>query len=63
MIPATMRANPETNKRLTDYMANVIYSPVPKVNLGAEYHHGKRETFDNREADVSRVNLSATYSF
>lgn len=57
------RANPETNKRLTDYVANVIYSPVPKINLGAEYHHGKRETFDNKEADISRINLSANYSF
>src|SRR5690606_34861216 len=42
------KANPETNNRLTDYVANVIYSPLPKVNLCAEYHHGKRETFDNR---------------
>lgn len=57
------KANPETNKRLTDYVANVIYSPVPKINLGAEYHHGKRETFDNKEADISRINLSANYSF
>ena len=57
------RANPEANKRLTDYVANLIYSPVPKINLGAEYHHGKRETFDNKEADISRINLSANYSF
>lgn len=57
------KANPETNKRLTDYVANVVYSPVPNINLGAEYHQGKRETFDNKKADVSRVNLSATYSF
>lgn len=57
------KANPETNKRLTDYVANVVYSPVPNINLGAEYHQGKRETFDNNKADVSRVNLSATYSF
>lgn len=57
------RANPEANKRLTDYAANLIYSPVPKINLGAEYHHGKRETFDNKEADISRINLSANYSF
>ncbi len=57
------RANPEANKRLTDYIANLIYSPVPKINLGAEYHHGKRETFDNKEADISRINLSANYSF
>lgn len=57
------RANPESNKRLIDYVANVIYSPVPNINLGAEYHHGKRETFDAKEADISRVNLSATYRF
>lgn len=57
------RANPESNKRLTDYVANVIYSPVPNINLGAEYHQGKRKTFDHQEADVSRINLSATYSF
>ncbi|WP_104490146.1 DcaP family trimeric outer membrane transporter [Acinetobacter indicus] len=57
------KANPETNKRLTDYVANVIYSPLPKINLGAEYHHGKRETFDKKEADISRINLSANYSF
>lgn len=57
------KANPTTNKRLTDYVANVIYSPVPHINLGAEYHHGKQEKFNGREADISRVNLSATYRF
>lgn len=60
---AYARANPKTNKRLTDYVANVIYSPVPNINLGAEYHHGKQEKFNDQEADISRVNLSATYSF
>lgn len=57
------RANPQSNKRLTDYVANVIYSPVPHINLGAEYHQGKRETFDAKEANISRVNLSANYRF
>lgn len=57
------KANPETNKRLTDYMSNVIYSATPNINLGAEYHHGKRETFDKQQANVARVNLSANYSF
>lgn len=60
---AYARAKPKTNKRLTDYVANVIYSPVPNINLGAEYHHGKQEKFNDQEADISRVNLSATYSF
>lgn len=57
------KANPTTNKRLTDYVVNVIYSPVPHINLGAEYHHGKQEKFNGQEADISRVNLSATYRF
>ncbi len=43
----------ETNKRLTDYVANVILILLfQRINLGAEDHHGKRETFDNKEADI-----------
>ena len=57
------KANPESNKRLTDYVINGIYSPWKNVDLGAEYHHGQRETFDGREADVSRINMTAKYSF
>lgn len=57
------RANPQTNKRLTDYVTNIIYSPIPNINLGAEYHHGQRKTFDAKKADISRINLSATYRF
>lgn len=60
---AFAKANPESNKRLSDYVINGIYSPWKNVDLGAEYHHGKRETFDGREADVSRINMTAKYSF
>ena len=57
------KANPQSNHRLTDYVINGIYSPWKNVDLGAEYHHGQRESFDGREADVSRVNMTAKYSF
>lgn len=57
------KANPESNKRLTDYVINAIYTPLKNIDLGAEYHHGQRESFDGKQADVSRVNLSAKYSF
>lgn len=57
------RANPESNKRLTDYVVNTFYTPVSDVDLGAEYHQGKRERFDGKEADISRVNLSVRYKF
>ena len=57
------QANPESNKRLTDYVLNGIYTPWKNVDLGAEYHHGKRETFDGKEADIARVNMTMKYSF
>ena len=57
------KANPETNEQLTDYVINGIYSPSKHVDIGAEYHHGKRETFDGKQADVSRINMTAKYSF
>ncbi|WP_445115283.1 outer membrane trimeric porin-like protein DcaP [Acinetobacter sp. WZC-1] len=57
------RLNQDANKRLTDYAANVFYSPVSQVDLGVEYHLGKREVFDGRTADVSRVNFTSMYKF
>lgn len=50
-------------KRLTDHVVNAFYTPVEHVDLGVEYHHGKRENFAGKEADISRVNMSARYKF
>ena len=55
--------NPSSNKKLTDLAANVFYTPVQNVDIGLEYHHGKREEFSGREFDVSRVNLVTAYKF
>lgn len=60
---AYAKANPESNKRLTDHVVNAFYTPVEHVDLGVEYHHGKRENFAGKEADISRVNMSARYKF
>ena len=39
------------NKRLTDYAANVFYSPIEQMDIGIEYHQAN-EVFDGRTADV-----------
>ena len=57
------RLNQDANKRLTDYAVNLIYSPVDQMDLGVEYHQGKREVFDGRTADVSRINFVSMYKF
>ena len=60
---AYAKLNPDANKRLTDYAANLFYSPVEQIDIGMEYHQGKREVFDGRTADVSRINFVSMYKF
>lgn len=55
--------NQDANKRLTDYAANVFYSPTSQMDIGVEYHQGEREVFDGRSADVSRINFTSMYKF
>ena len=60
---AYAKNNPSTNKRLSDIAANVFYTPAPSVDVGLEYHNGKREQFDGKEFDISRLNFVTTYKF
>ena len=60
---AYAKLNPDANKRLTDYAANLFYSPAEQIDIGMEYHQGKREVFDGRTADVSRINFVSMYKF
>lgn len=55
--------NTAANKRVSDFAANIFYTPVPSVDVGLEYHNGKRERFDGEEFDVSRINFVSTYKF
>ena len=60
---AYAKKNPQTNKRVSDLAANIFYTPVQSVDVGLEYHNGKREQFDGKEFDVSRLNFVTTYKF
>ncbi|WP_288384203.1 outer membrane trimeric porin-like protein DcaP [uncultured Acinetobacter sp.] len=57
------KLNPDANKQLVDYVANLFYSPNTQLDFGIEYHQGQRKVFDGRTADVSRINVVSMYKF
>lgn len=42
---------------------NIFYTPMPKVDVGAELMYGVREIEDGRKGDISRVQFTTKYSF
>ncbi|MFN7095869.1 MAG: DcaP family trimeric outer membrane transporter, partial [Burkholderiales bacterium] len=60
---AYAKNNPLMNKTLTDYAANIYFTPIKSLDLGVEYHYGNREVFNGSDVDVSRLNLAAIYKF
>ncbi len=50
-------------ERAQSIHANVIYSPFPKLDVGAEIGFGKRELEDDREGDLKRIQTTVKYSF
>ena len=51
------------NKTLSQFFANLIYSPIKNVELGGEYIYGKRKTFTGDSGTLSRIDLMGRYSF
>jgi len=43
--------------------ANLMFSPVENSRLGIEYIRGHRETYDNQEGDLNRIQFSAMFVF
>lgn len=50
-------------ERASSIHANLIYSPIPKLDLGAEISYGKRDLEDERAGDLKRVQATVKYSF
>ncbi|WDS35072.1 DcaP family trimeric outer membrane transporter [Pseudoxanthomonas sp.] len=50
-------------ERSESWHANLIYSPFPKLDLGAELSWGRRELEDDRAGDIKRIQTSVKYSF
>jgi len=45
------------------FHANLIYSPFPKLDVGAELTYGQRFLEDDREGDLRRIQTTVKYSF
>ena len=50
-------------ERAESLHANLIYSPMPKLDIGAELIWGRRELEDAREGDLRRLHAHVKYSF
>lgn len=50
-------------ERTQSMHANVIYSPFPKLDLGAELIYGQRSLEDDREGDLKRLHTHVKYTF
>jgi uncharacterized coiled-coil protein SlyX len=48
----------------SQYVAgNLIWSPIPQLNLGGEFLHGRRENKNGEDGEASRLQLSAQFLF
>ena len=45
------------------FHANLIYSPFPKLDIGAEFIYGQRFLEDDREGDLTRIHTHVKYTF
>lgn len=50
-------------KSIDSMMANLIWTPVDKLDVGIELSHATRETEDGKDGDMDRVQFSSKYSF
>lgn len=62
-LPGWGLASYGVTERASSIHANLIYSPIPKLDLGAEITYGKRDLEDNRSGDLKRVQATVKYTF
>lgn len=52
-----------TNESSSSWTVNLFYSPLPKLDIGAEYRQATRELENGAEGDLDRLQLTTKYSF
>lgn len=52
-----------TNRSAQSVRANLIWTPIPGMDLGAELMHGERELESGLSGDVTRLQVFAKYGF
>jgi len=56
-------SNSAANKSSNSWTVNLFYSPLPKLDLGAEYRMATAERENGAEGDLDRFQLTTKYSF
>ncbi len=51
------------NRSMQEAFFNLIYSPIPNIDLGGEWVYGERKNFEGQTGTLSRLGLMARYSF
>lgn len=54
---------PNANKASESWTVNLFYSPIPKLDIGAEYRWAQREIQSGDEGTLDRFQLTSKYSF
>jgi hypothetical protein len=54
---------PNANKASESWTLNLFYSPIPKLDIGAEYRWAKREIESGDDGTLNRFQLTSKYSF
>ncbi len=54
---------PAATRRVQSIRGNVFYTPLPKVDIGAELMYGKREIESGDKGDITRLQFTTKYSF
>lgn len=54
---------PDSYDKTRRISGNIIYSPIPEINLGAEVLFGWRQDKDRSDGTATQVQISATYKF
>jgi hypothetical protein len=57
------RTGGSANKSSWSAAANIFYSPLPKLDIGAEYRYAIREIENGTDGSLSRLQLTTKYSF
>ena len=51
------------NESSSSWTVNLFYSPIPKLDIGAEWRQAKRELENDLDGDLSRFQMTTKYSF
>ena len=51
------------NKSSWSVLGNLFYTPLPKLDVGAEFRYGERELENGTDGDFNRLQLTTKYSF